>query len=209
MSRTRILKPSIKYATTLRAIGQGLETLRVEAIELEVREDRYLFHGYGSQPQPPDKLIPSFFKEPLHYLQLGSKNRSDNQTAAKKSLSYEFAGLQVSQNDTDDFDRRAKGSLPSLQDRLNPRSVLRILRLVGTYLDFRKSCMLKLSWRNQSATLRRRDGLGVGSKEIFTPTNLYDLWVHRYKQRRSVDPAPAMIKRAVTEDHDGRSAVMR
>jgi hypothetical protein len=187
-------KTLISYEKTLRAIGQGLETLRVEKIELEACDDHYLVQGYGSRPQPSDAPKPSFIKQSLHFLTRSSKNTAGNRTTAKKSPSFEFAGLQISQKDIDDFDRRAKLALPTAQDNLNPQSVSQILRLVGAYLDYRKSSLLKLSWRNQTVTLWRRDGLGVESKEIFTPTNLYDLWVHRYKQRRSAHAAPAMKK---------------
>jgi len=187
-------KTSFTYEKTLRAIGQGLETLRVEKIELEAVDDHYLIHGHGRRPQTAEAPKPSFFKEPMRFLRQSSKPGSGSRAAAKKSTAFEFAGLEVTQKDIDDFERRAKTSPSHSQDSLDPNSVSQILRLVGAYLDYRKSCLLKLSWRDQTVTLWRRDGLGVESKEIFTPTNLYDLWVHRYKQRQIAHPAQTMKK---------------
>ena len=190
-----MLKTAYNYQKHLRALGQGLETLRVEKIELEAFDDYYLVHGVGCRPKPADAPKPNLFKDALQFLRRKSTARSAPRTEAKKSpLTYEFSGLRIAQKDLDDFERRAKSAISNSQDSLDPHSVSQTLRLVGAYLDHRKSCLLKLSWRNQTVTLWRRDGLGVESKEIFTPTNLYDLWVHRYKQRRLVHPAHAMKK---------------
>ena len=73
-----------------------------------------------------------------------------------------------------------------------PQSISQVLRLAGAYLDHKKCRLLKLAWQNQTLTLWRRDGFGVESKETFTPANLYDLWVHQYKQRKPIEGDPVL-----------------
>jgi len=188
-------KTANNYQKTLRAIGQGLETLRVEKIEIEAGDDHYLINGYCSRPKSVDAPKQSLFKEAFLYLRGRSKTHFTARTPQKEALSsFEFNGLRITQKDIDEFERKGKELSANSKDGLDPNSASQVLRLVGAYLDYRKSALLKLSWRNQTVTLWRKDGLGVESKEIFTPANLYDLWVHRYKQRKPNHSTQTMKK---------------
>ncbi len=182
------------YRRSLRAIGQGLEALCVEQFELEAGNYHYVVHGQCKRPvktETPSK--PNLLKDALHFLRRHSKTHSATRTPVRKELSsFEFTGLRLTGKDIIRFERQGKSLSSNAVGTLDPRSVSQTLRLAGAYLDHKKCRLLKLSWQNQSLTLWRRDGFGVESKETFTPANLYDLWVHQYKQRRTIHGDPVL-----------------
>jgi hypothetical protein len=190
-------KASNSYRRSLRAIGQGLEALCVEEFDLEAGNYHYVVHGRCKKVKteaPPQKS--NLLRDAFHFLSRNSKTHSSTRTPVKKILSsFEFTGLRVTGRDIVRFERQGKARSSNAAGTLNPQSISQTLRLAGSYLDHKKSRLLRMSWRSQTLTLWRRDGFGVESREIFTPANLYDLWVHQYKQRKAVDGDP-ILKRA-------------
>ncbi len=184
------------YRRSLRAIGQGLETLCVEEFDLEASNYHYVVHGHCKKVKTEDPPKPNLFKDAFLFLRRNSKTHSSTRTPVKRILSsFQFTGLRITGRDIVRFERQGKAQSTNVPGTLNPQSISQAMRLAGCYLDHKKSRLLKLSWRSQSLTLWRRDGFGVESREIFTPSNLYDLWVHQYKQRKAVDGDP-ILRRA-------------
>ena len=186
------------YRRSLRAIGQGLEALCVEEFELEANNYHYVVHGHCKKVKNAAAAPKSnLFKDAFLFFRGNSKTHSATRTPVKRILaSFEFTGLRISGRDIVRFERQGKAQGSNAVGTLNPQSISQALRLAGSYLDHKKSRLMKLSWRSQSLTMWRRDGFGVESREIFTPANLYDLWVHQYKQRKAADGDP-ILKRAI------------
>ena len=184
------------YRRSLRAIGQGLEALCVEEFDLGAGNYRYVVHGYCKKIKTEEPPKPNLLKEAFLFLRRNSKTHASTRTPVRKVLSsFQFTGLRLTGRDIVRFERQGQAQSSDALGDVNQQSISQTLRLAGTYLDHKKSRLLKLSWHNQSLTLWRRDGFGVESKEFFTPANLYDLWVHQYKQRKAVDGDP-VLKRA-------------
>ena len=190
-------KSANSYRRSLRAIGQGLEALCVEEFDLEARNYHYVVDGYCKQVKieaPPPKSNP--LTDAFNFFRRKSKTHSPTRTPVKRMLSsFQFTGLRISGRDIVRFERKGKAQITNAAGAHNPQSIAQTLRLAGSFLDHKRSRLLKLSWHNQLLTLWRRDGFGVESRETFTPANLYDLWVHQYKQRKAVDGDP-ILKRA-------------
>jgi len=190
-------KAANSYRRSLRAIGQGLEALYVEEFDLEAGNYHYVVHGHCKKVKPevsPPKS--NLLMDAFHFLRRNSKTHSSTRTPVKRILSsFEFTGLRITGRDIVRFERQGKAQSSNGPGTLNPQSISQTLRLAGSYLDHKQSRLLRLSWRSQTLTLWRRDGFGIESREIFTPANLYDLWVHQYKQRKAVDGDP-ILKRA-------------
>lgn len=187
-------KGSNTYQRSLRAIGQGLEELCVEQFELEAGNYHYMVRGRcksTTKVENPPKS--NLLKDAFSFLRRHSKTHSATRTPVRKVLSsFEFTGLRLTGKDIIRFERQGRAQITDATRTLDPQSVSQMLRLAGAYLDHKKSRLLRLAWQNQSLTLWRRDGFGVESKETFTPTNLYDLWVHQYKQRRPIKGDPVL-----------------
>jgi len=181
------------YRRSLRAIGQGLEALCVEEFELEANSYHYVVRGHCKKVKTEAPARSNLLKDAFSFLRRNSKTHSATRTPVKRMLaSFEFTGLRISGRDIVRFERQGKAQSSNAVGTLNPQSISQALRLAGAYLDHKKSRLIKLSWRSQALTMWRRDGFGVESKETFTPANLYDLWVHQYKQRKAVDGDPIL-----------------
>jgi hypothetical protein len=189
-------KSTNSYQRSLRAIGQGLEALCVEEFDLVAANYHYLVQGHCKKVkmEEPAKINP--IKEAFLFFRRNSKTHSSTRTPVKKHLSsFQFSGLRITGKDIVRFERQGKARITNAVGTLDPQSISQAMRLAGAYLDHKKSRLLRISWHSQSLILWRRDGFGVESKETFTPANLYDLWVHQYKQRKAVDGDP-ILKRA-------------
>lgn len=187
-------KGSNTYRRSLRAIGQGLEALCVEQFELETSNYHYVVRGRCKSTTKVEKPPKSnLLKDAFSFLRRHSKTHSATRSPVRRVLSsFEFTGLRLTGKDIIRFERQGRAQITDATRTLDPQSVSQILRLAGAYLDHKKSRLLRLAWQKQSLTLWRRDGFGVESKETFTPTNLYDLWVHQYKQRRPISGDPVL-----------------
>lgn len=189
-------KAANSYRRSLRAIGQGLEALCVEEFDLIAGNYHYLVDGRCKLVKSEEPPKPNLLKDGFSFFRRNSKTHSSTRTPVKKLLSsFQFTGLRITGKDIVRFERQGKAKATNATGALDPQSISQILRLAGSYLDHKKSRLLRISWRGQSLILWRRDGFGVESKETFTPANLYDLWVHQYKQRKAVDGDP-ILKRA-------------
>ena len=58
------------------------------------------------------------------------------------------------------------------------------LRMLGAHLDKSKMTLLGIQRDKGVFTIWHQGRRGDRLKEVFTQANLYDLWVHLYKQRK-------------------------
>ena len=173
------------YQKSLRAIGQGLETLGVERFELETHSDTFVVHGYCKGLRSDRALRPSLLREAFRYLRQSPKPRASGQTRrGGSSSSFEFTGLRFTRKDVDRFELKGKAVSVNGAGTPNPHRLSQVMRLAGAYLDYKGSHLVKLAWQSGCITLWRKDGFREQSKDIFTPENLYDFWVHQYKRRK-------------------------
>lgn len=178
---------TICHEQILRAIGQGLEALGVEAFDLEVDNNNYdyVVHTYYKKPKRENPPTPNIFKEAIIYFRKKPKAQSATATPlGKPSSSCEILGLRFSQEEIDRLERQGYAKRSQKEGSPNAHSMSQILRTVGAYLDHKGGRLLRVSWSSPSVTLWHRNRFGVELLEQFTPTNLYDFWVHQYKRRK-------------------------
>ena len=174
-------KPTAQYQNVLRAIGQGLEILEVKSVELEVSDGYYLASGKCKNIKAPVVQQRSLAKSFLSLIRKVDKKK----TTQTSGLPFHFSGLRFAPNDIELLDRKGKVLRSSENSSPpNPQSLSHILRMVGTYLEYRGSRLLRLSWDQQVITLWHTNRQDIEEKDVFTPSNLYDLWVHQFKKRK-------------------------
>jgi hypothetical protein len=172
---------TILHQNALRAIGQGLENLEVESFDLDTSDDHYVVGGECKKKPATPTAEPIRTKSLFSFIRTVGKAKA-TQTAG--SQTFHFFGLRFTQAEADLLGQKGRGSRAKFDDcTLNPHSISQILRIAGVYLDHRESRLLKLSWHQQTLTLWHVNGLGVEAKEVFTAPDLYNLWVHQFKQR--------------------------
>jgi hypothetical protein len=176
-------KNSTDYQSVLRAIGQGVEKLGVESVDLEFT-DNYEFVVSGicketpRAPTPKPRVKTSF----LSLIINAAKNNAKQKTGA---VLFHFTGIRFTQNNIDLLDRAGKASRSRLDGNpQNPLGIAHVLRMAGAYLDHKGSRFSRLFWHHGRLTLWHINENGGEAKEIFTPENLYDNWIHHFKARK-------------------------
>lgn len=179
-------KTPVHYQNILRAIGQGLENLAVTSFDLEISDSDYIVSGKCKKTTPAYAPNSSFKKSFLSLI-LNLDKKKTIKTSG--SPSFHFSGLRFTPSDIELLDQKGK-VLRSREDSCppNPQSLSHILRMAGTYLDYQGSRLLRLSWDQQTLTLWHSNRQDFEVKDVFTPLNLYDRWVHQFKQRNQVRP---------------------
>ena len=175
------MEEKVHYESTLRAIGQGLENIETESFDVETSDDQYLVGGECKTKNVAPLPDPVSAKSFLAFIGTFGKKKT---TQTARSQTYRFSGLRFTAADIDVLDQKGKMLRAQSTDAMpDPHSIAQVLRMAGAYLDHKASRLIKLSWRQQSLSLWHVNSLGDEAKEVFTPADLYNLWVHQFKKR--------------------------
>jgi len=172
---------TVRYGNTLRVIGQNLESLEVESFELDASSEHYVVRGdcikSNATPAPEPIATRSF----LGFIRNIGKTKTPQNSGPQIC---HFSDLQFTDADIELLDEKGKLLRAKSDDcALNPHSIAQVLRTAGADLDHKRSRLLKLSWQHQTLTLNHLNAHGVEGTETFMPAELYNLWVHQFKQR--------------------------
>jgi hypothetical protein len=165
------------YAQTLRLIGQDLEKLLTEKLDLEVDTSVFIVRGEivvsesepkSAEPQPKAGFFPGLWKPKT----IAPEPRVQIQAIERR---YTAADLER-------FAREGRGSSTSDEkpDFYKPGEFLRV---IGAYLDKKRGRLLKLSKDDQQVTLHYETMNGKKITETQRMSSYYDLYVHMCKQR--------------------------
>ena len=65
----------------------------------------------------------------------------------------------------------------------NASSLSQVLRCLGAYLNQKRARLLKLTREADILSLEYESSMGILTKESFSVSGMYDMWVRRYLQR--------------------------
>lgn len=171
------------YQKVLRAIGQGIERLGVESFDLKLGDDHdFVISGTYREGSTTPVSKPRTKSSFLSLIICAAKK---GKTPKASAPLFHFSEIRFTRDNLDLLDRAGKASrwhgdgLPP-----HPVGIANVLRMAGAYLDIRHSRFCRLSWQQQMLTLWHADEKGRETKEIFSPENLFDQWVHHFKTRR-------------------------
>ncbi|HEU4342009.1 MAG TPA: hypothetical protein VFU31_10595 [Candidatus Binatia bacterium] len=171
------------YEYVLRAIGQALEALDVRSFDIEVEGNNYIVQGRSETTQKPKVHKPATFKSILQNLRSLLQTPPAGNQSEKLSFPFAFLGLRFTPEDIDRLQRHGEALRSNLEGSPDHHRLSQILRLIGAYVDHKGGSLLRVSFHQQSATVCYRPLFGGEQTEVFTSSNLYDFWVHLYKQR--------------------------
>ena len=176
-------KAAVNYQCVLRAIGQGIEKLGVESFDLEMSDNHgFVVSGTYREEKSPCAPKPTLKKSFLSLIINAAKNTCKQKTG---STLFHFSKIRFTRNNIELLDQAGKASRTSWDGNpLNPLGISHVLRMAGAYLDSKGSLFLRLSWRHDKLTVWHFNGTGGEAKEMFTPQNLYDQWVHHFNTRK-------------------------
>jgi hypothetical protein len=164
------------YAQTLRLIGQDLEKLLTEKLDLEVDKSVFIVRGEvvvesepeSTEPQPKAGFFPGLWKPKT----IAPEPRVQIQAIERR---YTAAELER-------FAREGRGSSTS-DERPDFYKPGEFLRVIGAYLDKKRGRLLKLCKDDQQVTLHYETMHGEKITETQRMSSFYDLYVHMCKQR--------------------------
>ena len=164
------MKSDVKsYAQSLRAIGQALERLRINAFALQKNGENYIV----------SKWEPSFLKN-ISAKVWGTGGRDQTPLTAQEcrnSLVYSSSDTKRLQT----YGRSRRGS----NVNQNTYNVSLGLRVVGDYLDKKRAVAFDIWWSIESVRVRYETPAGGSKETTFTVQNLQDLGVGMYLRRSS------------------------
>jgi len=166
------------YAQTLRAIGQALETARLDTFQLEnVGEDYYVRGETLVQVQSaPQNWQPTSIWQKLK----GSTPPSMETPAVQ--LVRQPVQLNYSSSDIERLEQEGQSRRRNPHGMPETNSPSQVLRAAGAYLDRKRAKLQELSKLDGIIKVRYDTALGSTSEEL-TVSYLYDMAVRLYMRR--------------------------
>lgn len=173
------------YAQVLRAIGQALETLKLQSFEVEPVGEDFSVRGnialsgeaigegqvsrnqlrtiWGDMPDPKKVA-----REPPRF----------GATSASTTVELRYTIRDVERLEYEGQSRRTDATRVA-----DAASLSQTLRSLGAYLNQKRARLLKITREGEAVFLEYETSLGSQMKESFALSDLYDLWVRMYLQR--------------------------
>lgn len=165
------------YAIPLRAIGQALEALQVEAFNLEREGDDYLvrswpkailWEGLPSQAGPNDDV-------PAVGGSLSNSLPPREEFSGVRTSSAEM-NLRYTPKDIEQLEREGQEKRSNPNKLPDGHSMSELLRAAGDYVEQREACLLGISWRGQSISIVYETAEGRRELDVFSLSSMYDYW---------------------------------
>lgn len=175
----------IGYARTLRAIGQALETLNVQDLEMEPSGDDFLVRGSirgakRESAEPTVELCKS--REIWHVLAVQNTPELDLNAQARPALATQV-DLHYTPKDVERFDQQGQARRADARAVANSASLSQTLRTIGGYLSQKRARLLRITRQEESVTVEYETSLGNLMRESLGLSEIYDLCVRMYLQR--------------------------
>lgn len=176
------------YAQPLRAIGQALETLDIQAFEMEPAGEAYFIRG-AKALAAPDMAHQRFSVDNLRSIWgmvgeqrdsvVGSRQGANDPTATSK------IELNYTPKDVERLELEGRAKRGASENMGDPTSLSQLLRCIGAYLTQKVARLQKLSWEGDALSVEYETSMGSRIQETLAASDLYDLWVRMYLQRAS------------------------
>jgi hypothetical protein len=180
-------EPAICYEHILRAIGQGLESLSLEAFDLEVANDTFSIQGTPTRKEPEKSSVAklnSFKKAFLGICNIAKEPAPSATSAERVPASSRLLRLQFTQADIDKLEQDGQALRSDWERSPLSHSLPQVLRTVGWYVDHKKGRLQKISRSGETLSVSYTGSLGTNKIDTLTLLQIYDMWVHLYKQRK-------------------------
>jgi hypothetical protein len=165
------------HAKSLRAIGQSLEMLRVQAFSLEKEGDSYIVRSESLTPTRQWILRNSLAENNLD--SPGPHQQGMQLTWGDGWLCY--GALEVARLDAQGLKKRQDHGLELRgADKLD-----QLLRALGEHLDRKEATVFQISWTPDSISVDYQMPDGVSERKDFTVEKLHKLALHSRFRRRS------------------------
>ena len=181
----------MSYEQVLRAIGQGLEALDVEVFDLQVNGNNYVIRGNSSISKSAESIDPHAIRTAFLKVCKIVKSRFLAPRSSQNLSPCSELMLYFSQKDIDKLDRDGIKSRSDTPRSPKPHSLPQTLRTLGWFVDQKQGQLRQILMRVYGVKLCYAEPYGRERTEQFSSTNVYDMWVRMYKQRKGRFQIPA------------------
>jgi hypothetical protein len=171
----------------LRAIGQGLEALSLEAFDLEVANNTFSIQGTPTSKEfghPTVAKLSAFKKAFLGICHTAKTPAPSATMAGKVPGSSRLLRLQFTQADINKLERDGQALRSDWERSPLSHGLPQVLRTVGWHVDCKKGRIQKISRNGETISVSYTGLLGTQKLETLTLIQVYDMWVHLYWQRK-------------------------
>lgn len=176
------------YAQPLRAIGQALETLNIQAFEMEPAGEAYFIRG-AKTLAAPDLAHQRLSLDNIRSIWGAVAEQKDavvgSDQEAKNPTSTSRIELNYTPKDVERLELEGRAKRGASKNTGDPTSLSQLLRCIGAYLTQKVARLQKLSWEGDSLSVEYETSMGSRIQETLAASDLYDLWVRMYLQRAS------------------------
>ena len=165
-----------EYAHPLRAIGQALETLKVEDFELELSGEDFFVRG--KVPTVHRRLLIGSIWGFVPHRGGALANGRASGNAGRSNIELCYTTADVERLDAEFRSRR--GQSQAVGDGC---SLSQVLRSIGAYLKQKRARLTKIARADNYMAVEYETSSGTRIKETLAFRDLYDLWVRMYLQR--------------------------
>ena len=159
------------HSKSLRAIGQSLDMLRIQAFRLEKEGDSYIVRSDSLTATRQwilrNDLAGNVLDSP------GPDQKSTQPTGGDGWLSY--GPLDIARLDAQGRERREKHSPEQMRD---VDKLAQLLRTLGEHLDRKGATAFKISWGPASVSVDYQTADGLCERKDFTVAKLHQLALH-------------------------------
>jgi hypothetical protein len=173
------------YAQVLRAIGQALETLKLQSFEIEPAGEEFTVRGTIApggdaigDGQVNRSQLRSIWGELPNHSRMG-----DGPARIDSSVTTTAVELRYTIKDVERLDYEGQMRRTDPNRIVEAGSLSQILRCIGAYLNQKRARLLKIAREGEAVLLEYETSLGSQLKESFALSDLYDMWVRMYLQR--------------------------
>ena len=171
------------YAQVLRAIGQALETLKLQNFEIEPAGEEFSVRGTvapGGDAIGDGQINRSQLRS--IWGELPNHRRAEDGQARIDGLGTTVE-LHYTIKDVERLDYEGQMRRMDANRVVEAGSLSQILRCIGAYLNQKRARLLKIARDGEAVLLEYETSLGSQLKESFALSDLYDMWVRMYLQR--------------------------
>jgi len=170
------------YSQPLRAMGQALEVINIQAFEMEIAGNNIFIRGHMPVASPDeqrdvDQLRVIWGAPPGAQDGFPEPQRRDSTTVAQIDLCY--TELDIERLEEEGRSRRGTSHAAAA----DAWSLSQILRSIGAYLNQKRARLSNIRRESDCVILEYETSAGSTIKETLAMKDLYDLWVRMYLQR--------------------------
>ena len=196
--------PRVKnYSKALRAIGDGLEALQADLIEVTCEGENYIVRANTQRQLSKISLLNDLRNVDFRIMWEILPGRYP-WSSSPVDMKFSYTPEDVERLECAGQAKRESAGIP------DPHSMRTALRVIGAYIDSKDACLRQIHRDGELMIIQYETSEGDCHREELTPSSLYTLFVQMYAKRSSHESKTGQETKAPQDEAwDGSIIVKR